>query len=256
MNRIDQAFQKGKTFIGFVTAGDPDLEKTQEFVLQMERGGAGIVEIGIPFSDPIAEGPVIQSANVRALQAGCTTDRVFDMVSKLRTKTEVPLVFLAYLNTLFKYSYEKFCIRCREAGVDGLIIPDLPYEEKGELEPIAKAYGMHLISMIAPTSEARVRMIAKEAEGFLYVVSSMGVTGVRNDIKTDISKIMEVIRQTTDTPAAVGFGIHTREQVQEYETMADGAIVGSALVKIVEQYGENAGEEIYRFVSELTGKQA
>jgi len=255
MNRIDRAFQNGKTFIGFVTAGDPNLDKTQEFVLQMEKAGAGIVEIGIPFSDPIAEGPVIQSANVRALKGGCTTDKVFDMVTQLRKKTEVPLVFLAYLNSLYKYGYERFCTRCREAGIDGLIIPDLPYEEKGELEPIAKAYGMHLISMIAPTSEARVRMIAQEAEGFLYVVSSMGVTGVRNNIKTDISKIIEVIRQVTDTPAAVGFGIHTREQVEEYEKIADGAIVGSALVKIVEQYGENAGDEIYKFVAELSGKQ-
>lgn len=255
MNRIDQAFQKKKVFIGFITAGDPSLAKTQEYILKMAEGGAGLIEIGIPFSDPIAEGPVIQSANVRALQAGCTTDKVFEMVASLRKETEVPLVFMTYLNVLFRYGYDRFCKRCQEIGMDGLIIPDLPYEEKGELEPIAEKYGMHLISMIAPTSQERIRMIAGSARGFIYLVSSMGVTGMRNDMKTDVTQVVEAIRQVTDTPVAVGFGIHTREQVEAFEQEADGAVVGSAIVKLVEQFGDQAAEEIYRFVSELSGQQ-
>ncbi|MDE6566569.1 MAG: tryptophan synthase subunit alpha, partial [Lachnospiraceae bacterium] len=182
MNRIKNAFQNKKAFVAFVTAGDPNLEKTQEFVLEMERAGAALVELGIPFSDPIAEGPVIQNANIRALSAGCTTDKIFDMVAELRTKTQIPLVFMAYANSLYKYGYEKFCNRCQEVGIDGMIVPDMPFEEKNELASIAGKYGLSLISMIAPTSEARIREIASEAEGFLYVVSSLGVTGVRDNI--------------------------------------------------------------------------
>lgn len=254
MSRIEKAFEKKKAFIGFVTAGDPTLDKTEEFVLQMEKAGADLIEIGIPFSDPIAEGTVIQEANVRALKHGCTTDQVFEMVDNLRKKTSIPLVFLTYLNPVFKYGYEKFCKRCQQVGIDGLIIPDLPYEEKGELTPSADEHGICLISMIAPTSKERIQKIAKEAKGFIYIVSSMGVTGVRNNIKTDISSIVKTIRQVTDTPLAVGFGIHTRAQVEEYEKIADGAIVGSAIVKIVGQYGENAGEPIYQFVKELIGE--
>lgn len=251
MNRIQNAFQNKKAFIGFVTAGDPNLDKTQEFVLEMERAGAALVELGIPFSDPIAEGAVIQEANIRALSAGCTTDKVFDMVQSLRERTQIPLVFLAYANSLFKYGYENFCKRCQETGVDGLIIPDLPYEEKNELAPIAKQHGVALISMIAPTSEERVRSIAKEADGFIYVVSSLGVTGVRSNITTDVTSIVEAIRDVTDTPAAIGFGINTKEQVHKYSSIADGAIVGSAIVKIVAQYKEEAAPKIYEYVSEM-----
>ena len=190
MTRIHNAFDGKKAFIGFVTAGDPNLDKTEEFVLEMERAGAGLVELGIPFSDPIAEGPVIQEANIRALKAGCTTDKLFDMVARLRRKTQIPLVFLAYLNTLFKYGYEKFCSKCEEVGIDGVIIPDMPYEEKGELADIAAAHNVDIISLVAPTSEDRIQMIAKDATGFIYVVSSMGVTGVRSEIHTDLAKII------------------------------------------------------------------
>ncbi len=253
MNRIAKAFDKKKAFIAFITAGDPDLDKTEEFVLEMEKAGAALVELGVPFSDPIAEGPVIQEANLRALSAGCTTDKLFDMVARLRTKTQIPLVFLAYLNTLYKYGYEKFCSRCEEVGIDGVIIPDMPFEEKGELAPIAAAHGVDIITLIAPTSQQRVQMIAKEAEGFIYVVSSMGVTGIRNEITTDVESIVEMIREVTDVPTAVGFGINTKEQVHHYTSIADGAIVGSAIVKIVAQYGEAAGPEIYKYVSELVG---
>lgn len=251
MSRIKNAFENKKAFIGFVTAGDPSLDKTEEFVLEMERAGATLVEIGIPFSDPIAEGPVIQEANIRALSAGCTTDKVFDMVASLRTKTEIPLVFLTYLNPIFKYGSERFCKRCKEVGIDGLIIPDMPYEEKGEISEVATQYNVDLISLIAPTSASRIEMIAKEAQGFIYVVSSMGVTGVRSDIKTNVEDIVKSIRKVTDIPVAIGFGIHTREQVQEYFKEADGVIIGSAIVKIIAQYGNKAGEKIYEYIHGL-----
>lgn len=251
MNRIKNAFDGKKAFIGFVTAGDPCLSKTEEFVLEMERAGASLIELGIPFSDPIAEGPVIQAANIRALSAGCTTDKIFDMVKSLRTKTQIPLVFLAYANTLYKYGYEIFCKKCRETGIDGVIIPDLPFEEKNELAGTAAENGIDIISLIAPTSEQRIQMIAKQASGFIYVVSSMGVTGVRSEIKTDVESIVDTIRKVTDVPVAVGFGINTRKQVEKYTSIADGAIVGSAIVKIIAEYGEDAGSHIYNYVSEL-----
>jgi tryptophan synthase alpha chain len=251
MTRIQKAFDGKKAFLGFITAGDPDLEKTEEYVLEMERAGASLIELGIPFSDPVAEGPVIQSANVRALSKGCTTDQVFELVERLREKTQIPIVFLLYLNSIFKYGYERFCQRCEDAGVDGLIIPDLPWEERGELSPIAQAHQVDLISMIAPTSEDRIRQIAKEAKGFLYVVSSMGVTGMRQEITTDIKKIVDLIREVTDTPTAIGFGINTKEQVHHFSEIADGAIVGSAIVKIVEKYGDKAGEPVYEYVKEM-----
>lgn len=250
MNRIKNAFHK-KAFIGFVTAGDPNLDKTQEFVLEMERAGASLVELGIPFSDPIAEGPVIQGANIRALAAGCTTDKIFNMVAELRGKTQIPLVFMAYANTLYRYGYERFCNRCKEVGIDGMIVPDMPFEERDELASIAEKYGVSLISMIAPTSEERIREISRQAEGFLYLVSSMGVTGVREKITTDVEKIVSAIRAVTDIPISVGFGINSKEQVHHYTTVADGAIVGSAIVKIIEQYQEDAAPKIYQYVSEM-----
>lgn len=251
MNRIEKAFDDKKAFIGFITAGDPTLDKTEEFVLEMERAGASIVELGIPFSDPIAEGPVIQNANIRSLSAGCTTDKIFEMVKSLRTKTQIPLVFMGYVNTLYKYGYEKFFAKCQEVDIDGVILPDVPFEEKGELQPIASKYGIKVISLIAPTSEKRIQMIAKEAEGFIYLVSSMGVTGVRNEITTDIESIVKNIRSVTDVPVAVGFGINKREQVEKYISVADGAIVGSAIVKIIEKYGEDAGSHIYDYIHEI-----
>lgn len=251
MSRIKEAFNNKKAFIGFITAGDPTLEKTEEFVLEMEKAGAALVEIGIPFSDPIAEGPVIQEANIRALSGGCTTDKIFEMVKSLRKKTQMPLVFMGYVNTLYRYGYEKFFEKCRETGIDGVILPDVPYEEKGEVTDVASKYGIEIVSLIAPTSEKRIKMIAKDAEGFIYVVSSMGVTGVRSEIKTDISSIVDSIKEVTDVPVAVGFGINTKEQVNQYTTIADGAIVGSAIVKIVAKYGKDAGSHIYDYVSEL-----
>ena len=233
MNRIQNAFDNKKAFIGFITAGDPSLDKTEEFILEMEKAGAALVEIGIPFSDPIAEGPVIQEANLRALSAGCTTDKIFDMVAKLRKKTQIPLAFMAYANSLYKYGYDRFCKRCAEVGIDGLIIPDMPFEEKGELQEFTEKYDLKLISLIAPTS--------------------LGVTGVRDTITTDVGQIVDMIRQVTDVPTAVGFGINKPEQVHQYTQIADGAIVGSAIVRIVAQYGEQAGPKIYEYVSEMVG---
>lgn len=253
MIKISEAFNNKKAFIGFLTAGDPSLKKTEELIIEMANAGAGLIEIGIPFSDPIAEGPIIQDANVRALSVpgGCTTDMVFDMVASVSKKVSVPLVFLTYLNPVYKYGYEKFCQKCQKTGVSGIIIPDMPYEEKGELAPIAKKYDVDIISLIAPTSEKRIQMIAKEATGYIYVVSSMGVTGVRSEITTDIDAIVKSIREVTDTPVAIGFGINTPEQVAKYSKVADGVIVGSAIVKMIGEHGVNANEPVFDYVKSM-----
>ena len=251
MSKIAEAFNHGKAFIPFLTAGDPNLEKTEEFILEMERSGADLIEIGIPFSDPIAEGIVIQEADIRALASGTTTDKIFDMVAKVRPQVRIPLVFMTYLNPVFHYGYERFFSRCQETGIDGIIIPDLPFEEKGELDGIAAAHGVDLISMIAPTSEERIQKIAAEAKGFLYVVSSMGVTGVRSEITTDLGAILANIRKATNVPACVGFGINTPEQAAEIASIADGVIVGSAIVKLAEQYGGHAAGHIGAYVRKM-----
>lgn len=253
MSKIREAFAQKKAFVGFLTAGDPSLEKTEEYMMEMERAGASLIEIGIPFSDPIAEGTVIQEANIRALSAlgGCNTDMVFAMVERVRPKISVPLVFLTYLNPVFTYGYEAFCKRCKEAGIDGLIIPDMPYEERGELDGIAKKYGVDIITLIAPTSRERIQMLAKDAAGYIYLVSSMGVTGVRNEITTNIAEMAAQIREVSDTPIAVGFGISTPEQAKKYSETADGVIVGSAIVKLIADHGENAGGAIYEYVKSM-----
>lgn len=251
MSRIKNAFEKKNAFIGFLTAGDPSLAKTEEFVIRMAQAGADLIEIGIPFSDPIAEGPVIQDANVRALQAGATVEKVFETVKNIRTKTAIPLVFLTYLNPVFHYGYDAFLARCRECGIDGLIIPDMPYEEKGEILPMAEKYEVDIISMVAPTSEERMEQIVRDAKGFVYVVSSMGVTGVRSEIKTDLQAMVNTIKKYTDTPAAIGFGISKPEQAAHFWQFADGVIVGSAIVKIIAQYGDEAGEKLEEYIRQF-----
>lgn len=251
MNRIQQAFDHGKAFIPFVTGGDPNLETTKKLIIAMEEAGADLIEIGLPFSDPIAEGIVIQEANERALAAGCTTDRLFDMVKEVRETVKVPIVFLTYINPIFTYGRELFMQRCVECGIDGLIVPDLPYEEKGELREICGQYNVELISMIAPTSKARVRMIAKEAAGFIYVVSSLGVTGVRTEIKTDVAEMTGMIRDVTDTPCAIGFGISQPEQAAKMAAVSDGAIVGSAIVRMVAKYGEDSIPVVAEYVKKM-----
>ena len=247
MSNIAKAFAGGKAFIPFITCGDPDLATTAAAVRAMAANGADLIELGIPFSDPTAEGPVIQGANIRALKAGTTTD----FVREVRRDVTIPMVFMTYANVVFSYGAEKFISTCAEIGIDGLILPDLPYEEKDEFLPICRKYGVDLISMIAPTSENRIAMIAKEAEGFLYIVSSLGVTGTRSEIKTDLASIVKVVRENTKTPCAIGFGISTPEQATTMAGIADGAIVGSAIIKLLEQYGREAPEHIGAYVKSM-----
>lgn len=251
MNRIHEAFKNGKAFIPFITCGDPDLETTGKIVREAVKNGADLIELGIPFSDPTAEGPVIQGANIRALAGGVTTDKVFEFVKDLRKDVEIPLVFMTYTNVVFSYGAEKFIANCKEVGIDGIILPDLPFEEKEEFAPICKQYGVALISLIAPTSKQRVAMIAKEAEGFLYMVSSLGVTGIRSEITTDLSSIISVIREHTGIPCAIGFGISTPAQAKEMAAISDGAIVGSAIIKIIEKYGKGAAAPVGEYVKEM-----
>ncbi len=251
MSRIANAFKDDCAFIGFLTAGDPTIEKTVEYILAMVEAGCDLVEIGIPFSDPMAEGVVIQDANVRALKHNTTTDDVFEIVKEVRKHTDVPLVFLTYINPVFFYGYEKFFKKCNELGVDGIISPDLPYEEKGEIADIASKNDVDVISLIAPTSKERIQKIASDATGFIYVVSSLGVTGMRSEIKTDLNAIIDDIRDVTDLPLAVGFGINTPQQASDISNIADGVIVGSAIVKIIEEHGENATEALKEYVSSM-----
>lgn len=251
MSNIAKAFDHGKAFIPFITCGDPDLATTAAAIRSMVQNGADLIELGIPFSDPTAEGPVIQGANIRALKAGTTTDKVFDLVREVRKDVHIPMVFMTYANVVFSYGAEKFISTCAEIGIDGLILPDLPYEEKDEFQPICRQYSVDLISMIAPTSENRIARIAKEAEGFLYIVSSLGVTGTRSEIKTDLASIVQVVRENTKVPCAIGFGISTPEQAAKMASIADGAIVGSAIIKRLEQYGTEAPTPIGAYVKEM-----
>ena len=251
MSKIASAFEKGKAFIAFITCGDPDLETTAAVVRAAVENGADLIELGIPFSDPTAEGPVIQGANLRALNGGVTTDRIFDLVRELRQDVTVPMVFMTYANVVFSYGAERFFAACRDIGIDGLILPDLPYEEKEEFLPDCRRYGVDLISLIAPTSENRIAMIAREAEGFLYVVSSLGVTGTRSEIKTDLASIVEVIRQNTRIPCAIGFGISTPEQAKAMAGLSDGAIVGSAIIKLIEKHGKDAAAPVGEYVRRM-----
>ena len=251
MSNIAKAFQSGKAFIAFITCGDPDLETTAKAVRAMAEAGADLIELGIPFSDPTAEGPVIQAANVRALRAGTTTEKIFSLVRDLRRDVAVPMVFMTYANVVFSYGAEKFISTCRDIEIDGLILPDLPFEEKEEFQPLCKQYGVDLVSLIAPTSENRIAMIAKEAEGFLYIVSSLGVTGTRSEIKTDLASIVKVVRENTDVPCAIGFGISTPEQAKKMADISDGAIVGSAIIKLLEKYGKDASEYVGEYVRSM-----
>ncbi len=251
MSNIKSAFNNGKAFIPFITCGDPDLETTAACVREAVENGADLIELGIPFSDPTAEGPVIQGANIRALNGGVTTDKIFDFVKELRKDVKVPMVFMTYANVVFSYNADKFISTCREIGIDGLILPDLPFEEKEEFLPLCHKYGIDLISLIAPTSNDRIAMIAKEAEGFLYIVSSLGVTGTRSEITTDLKSIVKIVRENTDIPCAIGFGISTPEQAKKMSDISDGAIVGSAIIKIIEKYGKDAPKFIGEYVKEM-----
>lgn len=251
MSNIKSAFENGKAFIPFVTCGDPDLDTTEKIIRAVVANGADIIELGIPFSDPTAEGPVIQGANIRALAGGVTTDKIFEMVKRLRTDITIPMVFMTYANVVFSYNAEKFISICNEIGIDGLILPDLPFEEKEEFSDICRKYDVDLISLIAPTSDNRIAMIAKEAEGFIYIVSSLGVTGTRSEITTDLDSLVSKVRQNTDVPCAIGFGISTPEQAAKMAALSDGAIVGSAIIKIIEKYGKDAPEQVGAYVKTM-----
>lgn len=249
--RIAEAFANGKAFIPFLTCGDPSLEVTEQLIYAMEEAGADLIELGIPFSDPTAEGPVIQAANVRALSGGVTTDKIFDMVKRLRQNTKIPMVFMTYANVVFSYGTERFIQKAASLGMDGLILPDVPFEQKEEFDSVCKKYGLDLISLIAPTSHERITQIAKEAEGFVYCVSSLGVTGMRSAITTDIGAMVQLVKAAEDIPCAVGFGISTPEQAAAMAAKSDGAIVGSAIVKLCGQYKEACVPYVKEYVKSM-----
>lgn len=251
MNKIQNAFAQGKVFIPFITCGYPNLETTAACVREMVKNGADLIELGIPFSDPTAEGVVIQEANLKALQGGVTTEKVFDFVKNLREEISTPLIFMTYANVIFGYGAEKFISTCAKIGIDGIILPDLPFEEKMEFLPLCRKYNINLISMIAPTSENRIAKISSEAEGFLYIVSSLGVTGTRSEITTDLAPMIKIVRENTKIPCAIGFGISTPEQAKKMSTLADGVIVGSAIIKIISKYGTNAAPYVGEFVKNI-----
>ncbi len=251
MIEIGDAFRNGKAFVAFVTCGDPDLETTKKVVRSMAANGADLIELGIPFSDPTAEGPVIQAANERALSGGVTTDTIFDTVSEIRRDVNVPMVFMTYANVVFSYGTERFVRRCAEVGIQGLILPDVPYEEREDFAPACEKEGLCLISMVAPTSADRISMISKDARGFLYVVSSLGVTGTRTEITTDIGAITSIIRECTDVPTAIGFGISNPDQARNMAAHADGVIVGSAIVRLLEKHGKDAAGPVGEFVRSM-----
>jgi tryptophan synthase alpha chain len=255
MNRIKNAFHNKKAFIAYLMAGDPNLKASADYILTAQEAGADMIEIGIPFSDPIAEGEVIEGAALRALAAGVRLDGVFDMVISIKDEMRVPMVFMTYLNPVFVYGYDRFFAKCADIGICGVIIPDLPFEEQGEVKTAAKKHNVEIVTLIAPTSAQRIVRIASNAEGFIYLVSSMGVTGIRSEITTDLNAIVSEIKKHTNVPVAIGFGISTPEQVKHYSAIADGVIVGSALVKIIGQHNdatnENSKKELYEFIQKM-----
>jgi len=251
MTEIKDAFSNGKAFIAFVTCGDPDLETTKSVIRSMAANGADLIELGIPFSDPTAEGPVIQAANERALSNGVTTDMIFDMVQEIRGDVTIPMVFMTYANVVFSYGTERFVKRCSEIGIQGIILPDVPYEEREDFAPACEEAGLSLISMIAPTSADRISMIAKDAKGFIYVVSSLGVTGTRSEITTDVGELTSMVRKNSDVPAAIGFGISNPDQARKMAAHADGVIVGSAIIKLLAKHGKDAAGPIGEFTKSM-----
>lgn len=251
MSKIKKVFEKGRAFIPFITCGDPDLETTEQIVYEMEKSGADMIELGIPFSDPTAEGPVIMQADLRALLSGTTTEKVFEMVERIRKNTEIPLAFMTYANVVFSYGTEKFIQRAASLGVDGLILPDVSFEERHEFLDCCDRYDMDFISFVTPTSDERIEKIVKEARGFIYCVSSMGVTGTRSKITTDIKCLVERIKRVKEIPVAIGFGISNTEQAKQMAELSDGVIVGSAIVKFCEKYGKESVQKIGEFVKDM-----
>lgn len=256
MSHTSEAFKNGKALIAFLTAGVPSMEDTVKYVLDLEKAGVGLIEIGVPFSDPIADGPVIMEADVKALENHVHLPQVMELVKTLRTKTQIPIVLLTYYNPVFNYPSDRFFEEAKEIGIDGVIIPDLPFEEQEEIRPLADANGVDIIQMVAPTSEERIRESLKHATGFVYVVSSMGVTGMRGDIQTDLREIIRIARETTDTPLAIGFGIHTPEQAGRMARLADGVITGSGVVDIINKNGSDVSEKLTAYIRGLKAGMA
>ena len=251
MSHIANAFKNGKALIAFLTAGVPSVEDTVKYVLDMEAAGANLIEIGVPFSDPIADGPVIMEADVKALENHIHLPQVMDTVKEIRKHTQIPIVLLTYYNPVFRYPADRFFEEAEAIGIDGVIIPDMPHEEQEEIRPLADAHGVDIIQMVAPTSEERIRKNVKNATGFVYVVSSMGVTGMRGNIQTPLDQIVKVVRETTDTPIAIGFGIHTPQQAAAMAKLADGVITGSGVVDIINKNGSNASEKLKEYIGGL-----
>lgn len=251
MSNLKTIFNNHKVFIPFVVADDPDFDTTVANVLALAAHGADIVEIGIPFSDPVADGPVIQEADLRAFQNQVTPDKIFTMVAEIRKQSDVPIVFLTYLNIIFKYGYDRFCQKCRELNIEGLVIPDMPYESRDELQPFAQKYDIDLIPLITPTSAHRIPKIAASATGFIYVVSSLGITGQRDSFDAKLADLVAEIRKYTDVPTAIGFGVHTPEQAQHMATIADGVIIGSKIVDLIARYQQTAPEKIAAFSEQI-----
>lgn len=251
MSNISKAFEKGKAFIAFITCGDPNLDTTKEIIKKTEAAGADLIELGIPFSDPTAEGPVIQGANLRALSNGITTDDIFNMVGEVRKDVKIPMVFMTYANVVFSYGIERFAQRCLEIGMDGIILPDIPNEGKEEFAPAFRSRNLDFISLVAPTSDNRIEKIASNAEGFVYCVSSLGVTGMRKSISSAAGEIAQKVKKYAKVPAAIGFGISNPDQAKEMSKYADGVIVGSAIVNIIGKYGVDAPEHVYDYVKSM-----
>lgn len=251
MKKIADAFNGQKALIAYLMAGDPNLEKSAEYILAAQAGGADLIEIGIPFSDPVAEGPVIEAAAARALAAGTQLQHVLSMVASIQDHVHIPLLLMTYCNPVYVHGYAKFFARCAEVGVCGVIIPDLPFEEQAEAQVYARQHGVEMVTLIAPTSQQRIAQIAVAAEGFIYLVSSLGVTGLRSEITTDLAAIVADIKQHTNTPIAVGFGISTPEQAALYAQVCDGVIVGSAIVQLIEQHGEHAANHVQQYVADM-----
>lgn len=256
MNRIDSAFsalkESGKkALITFITAGDPDMGTTVKTALEMFDRGADIIELGVPFSDPIAEGVTIQRSSLRSLKGGTTLDGIFDAVSEIRAETDKPLILMMYLNTIFVYGTDKFFAKCKDRGVDGVIVPDMPYEERMEILPFAEKYGVHNINLVSPASKDRIKTIAADSSGFLYCVSSNGVTGVRSGFSTDFDEFFGIIKANAKCPCCVGFGISSPEQAKKMSSYCDGAIVGSAIVRIMEEHGSDSPKAVGEFVGTL-----
>lgn len=254
MNRIDNKFNQlkdKKALITFITAGDPNLETTEKLIIEMEKAGADIIEIGVPFSDPVAEGSIISRASERSLLMGTNLNKIFEMVKRVREKTQIPLLLMLYINSIFKFGKDEFFSLCKKNGIDGVIVPDLPFEERIEIEKEAEKEEIYIINLVAPTSKNRIEKIAKNSKGFLYCVSSLGVTGVRNSFNTNFNEMFDEIKKHSKTKTALGFGISTSEQVKQLKNYADGIIIGSAIVEIIEKYGKNCVLKVVDFIKNI-----